>query len=548
MTIRRTALTLVFAAAAIALPASAQATTFCVPSFRPDCPSIPGNVATANVEEGMQTHATDGVTDRIEIASGTYTDTESFETGGSDPLELVGAGIDQVRMTSSSSANIFVVNLLFSSRPVAMSGVTIVIPASIADGNGAALQAGKQDTLDHVDILSLNPGSDGVASMAGGGSISNMHVYANGSGTISEAFHPNPAASGAFEINHATVEDADTGVYADTAAVPVFLRHSKIIDPKVAGVAAYGSGIASVSNSVIESKGAGGIPIVARVFGPGVAILNARHTTVVHTGGPQTAAIQSLVDAGATGSTNLVVSDTIVRGFAQTYIRSSKAANRSASLTISYSNMAKAGMSTGAGNFFFAATDIDADPLFVNFAAGDYHLGLGSLSIDSGDPATASLPTDDYDGAPRPVDGNGDGGARRDMGAFEYQPKPDDPPTGPDPDPDPNPGDPSDPGNPDHDPPVISKLKTSRKLTAGKGGKVKLTLSEPASLTLRFKPKHRKGAKPTPVEISFVGTSGHNRLAILPHALAPTTYKLKASATDDAGNTSKRAKLKLQVR
>ena len=44
-----------------------------------------------------------------------------------------------------------------------------------------------------------------------------------------------------------------------------------------------------------------------------------------------------------------------------------------------------------------------------------------------------SLPTDDFDGNPRPVDGTGDGNARRDMGAFEYQPKPGDPPTGPDP-------------------------------------------------------------------------------------------------------------------
>jgi hypothetical protein len=52
----------------------------------------------------------------------------------------------------------------------------------------------------------------------------------------------------------------------------------------------------------------------------------------------------------------------------------------------------------------------------------DYHLPATSVAIDSGDPLTATLPTEDFDGAPRPVDGNGDGTARRDMGAYEYQP------------------------------------------------------------------------------------------------------------------------------
>jgi hypothetical protein len=292
---------------------------------------------------------------------------------------------------------------------------------------------------------------------------------------------------------------------------------------------------------------------LARATGAGTVIFGSRHNTIVHTGGPQVAAVQSLVDAGVTGSANLVVSDTIVRGFTQTYIRNSQSAGRSASLSISFSNMAKAGMSTGTGNFSFAATTIDADPLFANPAAGDYHLTLGSPSIDSGDPATATLPTDDYDGSPRPVDGTGDGNARRDMGAFEYQPKPDDPPTGPDPDPNPDPNGPGpdDPGGPgagDDKAPEITNLKAARKLSAAKGGKVKLTLSEPAAITLRFKPKRRKGARPAAVEIAFVGKAGRNRLAILPDVLSPAAYGLKATATDDAGNRSKPAKLKLRVK
>src|SRR4029453_3456651 len=113
MRIRGIALAVATIAATTALTTSAHATTFCVPSFRPDCPNIAGNVATANVETGMQTNASDGAPDRIEIASGTNTDTDSFATGGPYLLEIVGAGIDQVRLTTSSTANIFVVNLYF---------------------------------------------------------------------------------------------------------------------------------------------------------------------------------------------------------------------------------------------------------------------------------------------------------------------------------------------------------------------------------------------------------------------------------------------------
>ena len=50
---------------------------------------------------------------------------------------------------------------------------------------------------------------------------------------------------------------------------------------------------------------------------------------------------------------------------------------------------------------------------------GDLHLGSGSPAIDTGTNSAISLPTD-LDGNPRIVDGDGDGHATVDMGAYEY--------------------------------------------------------------------------------------------------------------------------------
>ena len=65
--------------------------------------------------------------------------------------------------------------------------------------------------------------------------------------------------------------------------------------------------------------------------------------------------------------------------------------------------------------------NISADPLFVAPAASpaDYHLQAGSPAIDAADNAAAGLPSTDLSGSPRVLDGNGDGSAVVDMGAYE---------------------------------------------------------------------------------------------------------------------------------
>jgi probable HAF family extracellular repeat protein/parallel beta-helix repeat protein len=86
--------------------------------------------------------------------------------------------------------------------------------------------------------------------------------------------------------------------------------------------------------------------------------------------------------------------------------------------TVSYSIIQ--GGYTGDGN-------LDADPMFVDAANGDYHPMSGSPAIDTGSDASAvNGATNDFDGIVRPQDGDGLGagttgdGSDYDMGAYEY--------------------------------------------------------------------------------------------------------------------------------
>lgn len=63
---------------------------------------------------------------------------------------------------------------------------------------------------------------------------------------------------------------------------------------------------------------------------------------------------------------------------------------------------------------------LSSNPLFINPAANDFHLQSNSPALDKGSSTVSSVVKRDLEGNMRPMDGNNDGSALYDMGAFEY--------------------------------------------------------------------------------------------------------------------------------
>lgn len=402
----------------------AAATTFCVPTFSAACANAGGNVAEPDLEKAMNTNGSDGVADQVFVAAGTvsengsfepsggFKDPGSFEPTGSDPLTVVGAGRGVTFLTSAGTGNIFLLALgSGSARAITLKDLTVQIPTTFTDNGGAAVQLFAKDVLERIEIVSLNPGSDAVTGTGVGNIVRDVQVRAAGSGSVADGFSVN-SMNGELTVEDSRLEGASWGLVSAAAGATLTARRVTETGTRTYGAIAT-SGTLRIENSVFGIDD--GIALYATAVSTD-ALLRADHLTARNSGGATNPAMELRRLSNGPGKMDIVVSDSILRDFGSGY-RIEAAAGPGigpASLTVRYSNFAKTG--TGIGVLDLATGNIDADPLFNP----DLSLPPASPSIDAGDPAGGGLTTD-FLGAPRPNDGNGDGVAVRDQGAFEYQ-------------------------------------------------------------------------------------------------------------------------------
>lgn len=143
LTMPRHHLTAAALATALALlgATSAHASTFCVPDYTATCPNNGTNIKLGSLETAMQANQSDGAKDTIYVAPGVITDPGSIETdsGAQDPLEIIGAGPEATVVTTSSTGNIFVMNIEPGSRATTVRDLTIRIPATTPEDLGGAM-------------------------------------------------------------------------------------------------------------------------------------------------------------------------------------------------------------------------------------------------------------------------------------------------------------------------------------------------------------------------------------------------------------------------
>ena len=533
----------VLAGAALALAAApASATDFCLNISDPACPA--GASFASDVEDAMEMHqvpalAKDGVPDRVFIPSGAQLPSNGvnffpYETGAdfslNDDLEVIGAGRDSTILTTNTSSNVYVVLLNnMPNRKVTMRDLTIRAPASFPDsgpaGFGSILQE-EGDVFRRVNFESRNPvapnhsGTSGV-NVLRGGTFDDVRFFGTAGGGFGQAFSTGQWFPGnSLEITDSDIVDFSGGItYSSNPGLPVHITRSHFRSDFGTVLGVYNA-LSSIENSVVEAGQTPPFFVQATTANTDNANLVVKNSTILNLGG-SSVAFDVAAGNTAVGSAGLGIYDSIVYGFEKswTLAAGSGPGVGDANLDIAYSNIENQGVRTGGDGFANTANNnISQNPGFVGF--NDYHLSPSSPSIDAGSPSPGGL-LDDIEGSVRPLDGNGDGVAVRDQGAYEAPTLPtcsNDPSLCP--------------------PPKITALKAKKITKKAKTIQFRFKSSKAARVKFTFKPTGGKKPKRKTARAVKKAKAGANSFKVRKKKLKPGRYLITIVATDSQGNKS----------
>lgn len=350
--------------------------------------------------------------DTVDIGPGTFSGSSSYSAAG--PVTVFGAGRGKTVLTYSNPQPPTYGRVLsiHGGAGNSVRDLSIALSGGSARGlelkNGAQAQrvdvAGDATATDAQAVIIDSGGSftDGSASLVGaGGDAVNVTGGPTGTATIARA--DLTAEYGVYQQSYDTV-------VAQVSRTRIVARQGVLLS----------GGQMNIANSVIEPVGTNAVALSAFASNGSTdsRTLTANHVTVAGSGASgQTGAYALSTDASQTAA--VAVKNSILTGVAAAFRRRSNTTGV-ANVTGSYDASTAPNLEEGGPGAISESHHVAAAPGFVDAAAGDFRLRFDPALVDAGDPA-AGGPTVDFGGDPRVVDGNGDGTAVRDIGAFEYQ-------------------------------------------------------------------------------------------------------------------------------
>jgi hypothetical protein len=548
------------------LPTPAAATDYCV-APNTTC----GGTNVANFQTALANAAGVSNADRIFLGATTYTAPTtagySYSAPGS-PVEIIGAGIGQTTLTAPSTAS--GVLYLDGGSSSSIHGLSIHVPTNFAVSSGG--------------LTTFSLAHDLVVDASATQSNSFWGIGINNAGSVTDTTVMLPTSPSGPVISGVLIMGSSTD--------PVPLTRDNITARTAVNMNA---GLAGTTLDRLELSGQTGVSVAGRTVnvhstlihltenqGTGLfaidqpssnAVLNADGVTVIDEGVTSTQGASADSINSSPRSATLNLTNSVLRGVDSSLNRFASSTG-TANIAATYSDYDPSitaatgpGTTTPPPGMLDPGANLNVDPLFLGGA--DFHLMPSSPLVDRGDPATTGAL--DLDGNARVTDGNGDGVARVDIGAYEVAGVPA-PPATPAPD-----KTASDVQNLRFQRRVFaafgsgpSVIASARKKKTPKGSRVSYTLAEDA--TVKFKveratkgrrkgkkcvAKRKKGKRCTiykRIKGSFThaGRKGSNSFRFSGRVggkkLRPARYRLAAVATDTAGNRGKAVRRSFRIK
>jgi PKD domain len=404
-------------AAALAAPALAAASTYCVGSPAGPCEILKPGDAGGLHDALAEAQSTSG-DDLVKIGPGTYEG--PFAYGSSSGVRIRGSGSSTVIRGVGEWPALTVT----ASAAAIVSDLEIRMPGGMQQAIGLRIGPGIAER-----VRVTNPGdSKGTAVMfAGGGDLADSTIQAGAATGIDEDGAP------AQHAVRDTVIHAHVGVRARSGTWGLDRLQ---IHARTTGIASYAK--TNVRNSLVRVTGSADAALKSTALYQSVlhqgelGELNADHVTI-H-GGPHLTYGAMAVALSSASAATINLQSSIVAGSHSSSLARSAASGGAAYIVVGHSNFAPpdpaaVGPSAGLGVFAVVpGTNTNVAPRFLDDEVTlegptlDFRLRHDSPLIDRGDPG--GVQGEDLGRAARVVDGDGNGTEVADMGAHEYQRRP----------------------------------------------------------------------------------------------------------------------------